>query len=182
MDPITLAAITSGVTAVKGLLQNANDLKDIYGQIDTLLGHTEEADKPKPKKKLTRQQQILRMRTGGGDGSYETDISEAADAVLARKAAQHQLDLLKAEINKKWPVKHGEQTTWDAILEEREKRIKAKEERLKKAKEAAEKKRKHDRELLHKVLMEGGKAIAIILSITGVGYFLYLAAQKGGSL
>jgi len=182
MDPLTLAAITSGVTAVKSMLGTAKDIKSIAGQIDALLGHTEEADNPKPQKTLTRQQQILRMRTGGGDGSDETDISEVADAVLARKQAQHQLDLLKAEINKKWPVKYGEQTTWDAILEEREKRIKAKKERDKKAAERREAKRLHDREMLKKIAVEGGKAIAVILACTLVVYWLYWAAQKGGSM
>ena len=176
MDPLTLAAITSGVTAVKSMLGTAKDIKSIAGQIDALLGHTEEADNPKPQKKLTRQQQILRIRTGGGDGSDETDLSEAADAVLARKEAQNQLDLLKAEINKKWPVKPGEQTTWDAILEEREKRIKEKKERVKKAKEEAKKKREHDRALWHKILVEGGKVVILVAVIGVIAWFLWWAS------
>ena len=167
MDPLTLAAITSGVGLVKQALGTAKDIKDVAGQIDALLGH---AEKPStPPKKLTRQQQILRARTGGGDGSDETDIAEAADAIILRKKAQYELDLLKDEVNRVWPVKHGEQTTWDAILEEREKRISAKKKAAKKrAAKAAD-----QRAFIKKAATIFAQLLAVTGVAIGIGYIIW---------
>ena len=55
-----------------------------------------------------------------------------ANDIIAERELEKSLEGLKNEINRKWPAKGGNKTTWDLILEEREKRVKAKEERKRK--------------------------------------------------
>ena len=57
----------------------------------------------------------------------------------------------------------------------------SKEERKKKAKIAAKEKAEHDKQLLHKILVEGGKGIIVLALIGAMAWFLIWAAEKGGS-
>lgn len=68
-----------------------------------------------------------RAKDDGGDDS----ISSAAAAVIEKKQLDQQISDLKDEINRKWPSKPGEKSTWDQILAEREKRIAEKKQREK---------------------------------------------------
>jgi hypothetical protein len=139
--------------------------------------HHENKKKPKKKPPKTRMEQVLRIRAGDGDEEDETSISSVANDVLVEKQNKLALESLAREIDKKW----GE-GTWEQIQLERDKRIKARDERIEEAKKKAKAKAEHDRKLLHSILVEGGKAAVIIIVVVGMIYFLYWAAQKGGSM
>ena len=102
-------------------------------------------------------------------------MSSAAAAVIEKKQLEQQLTDLKDEINRKWPTKVGEKTTWDLILDERKKRIIDKKEREEQeridAEERAEKRKA--------MLIEVAKGVAVIVIAGGIGWFLYWAATNG---
>ena len=117
MDPLTIGLAIAGT---KKLLESANDLKDIAGGLDKLF-HASEA-KPKKvdhKKPKTRTQQLLRMKAGDADYDDETSISSVANDILEQKRNEMALH------------------TFEAIKEERAKRIEAKKIQDKKNKEKA---------------------------------------------
>ena len=119
MEPIsaTLALIAATKTAVEA----AKNVKDIGATLDQLFSSHEGAEKTKKKQVAkTRREQILRIRTGEKEGG---ETSEAISLVLQEKDRARELDLLKIEINRKWPNAPKEPTTWDLILKEREKRV-----------------------------------------------------------
>ena len=177
MDPITIgAAIATAKAAVstaKSVQELSHSLQDLWHNEHQ---YSQAKKKPVTKKPKTRMEQVLRIRTGETEVD-ETSISAVANDVLVERQNEIALKNLATEVDKKW----GD-GTWQTIVDEREKRIKAKEENAKKKKEAARLKAEHDRHLLKRILEEGGKAVAIVLVIAGVVYFLYWAAQKGGSL
>ena len=177
MDPITIGA---AIGAAKAAVSTAKSVQELTHSVQDLWHNEQEyaqAKKKPTKKPKTRMEQVLRIRTGETEESDETSISTVANDVLMERQNELALKALAAEVDKKW----GE-GTWQTIVEEREKRIKTREESEKKKKEAARLKAEHDRHLLKRILEEGGKAVAIVLVVTGVVYFLYWAAQKGGSL
>ena len=112
-----------------------------------------------------------RAKDDGGDDS----ISSAAAAVIEKKQLDQQISDLKDEINRKWPSKPGEKSTWDQILDEREKRIADKKERAKQdkidAKERAEKRKA--------ILIEVAKGLAVAAVAGGIAWFLWWAATYG---
>ena len=130
MDPLTIGLAIAGT---KKLLESANDLKDIAGGLDKLF-HASEA-KPKKvehKKPKTRMQQLLRMKSGDADYDDETSISSVANDVLEQKRNDMALHNLGVEIDNKFG-----KGTFEAIKEERAKRIEAKKVQAKKNKEKA---------------------------------------------
>tara|TARA_R100000234_G_scaffold86257_1_gene55078 strand:+ start:2155 stop:2694 length:540 start_codon:yes stop_codon:yes gene_type:complete len=179
MDPVTIAA---SIAAVKTAVGAASNVKDIGSSLQKLFADQEQAEQNKNSndaKPKTRQQQILRRRAGEDMDAYgdDTSISSVAADVLAEKQNELNIAALGKEIDRKWGM-----GTWERIQEERTKRLKIKEERELAAKTKAIEKRKHDKELLKRILVEGGKAIAIILSICAVIGGLYWAAERGGSI
>ena len=183
MDPITIGA---AIAATRQAVKVAKDLGGIGKDLDALFNHQEAHKKNKKKKHQSdRQSQnadTIRKRAGEEDSDDgDTSISAVASDIIAERELEKSLQGLKNEINKKWPAKGGNKSTWDLILEEREKRVKAKEERKKKAKIAAKEKAEHDKELYHKILVEGGKGIIVLALIGAMAWFLIWAAQKGGS-
>tara|TARA_R100000664_G_scaffold20918_2_gene30183 strand:- start:6 stop:482 length:477 start_codon:yes stop_codon:yes gene_type:complete len=158
-------------------------VKDIGSSLQKLFADQEEAEQNKDTqsraKPKTRQQQILRRRAGEDMDAYgdDTSISSVAADVLAEKQNELSIQALGQEINRKWGL-----GTWERIQEERQKRLKAKEERELAAKARAIEKREHDRALLRRILVEGGKAITVILIICLVIGGLYWAAERGGSI
>tara|TARA_R110000803_G_scaffold40606_1_gene87459 strand:+ start:240 stop:776 length:537 start_codon:yes stop_codon:yes gene_type:complete len=130
MDPLTIGLAIAGT---KKLLESANDLKDIAGGLDKLF-HASEA-KPKKvdhKKPKTRTQQLLRMKAGDADYDDETSISSVANDILEQKRNEMALHNLGVEIDNKFG-----KGTFEAIKEERAKRIEAKKIQDKKNKEKA---------------------------------------------
>ena len=102
-------------------------------------------------------------------------MSSAAAAVIEKKQLDQQLSDLKDEINRKWPTKPGEKSTWELILEERDKRIADKKEREKQEKIESEERAEHRKE----VLIEIAKGFAVIIIASGIGWFLWWAATSG---
>lgn len=145
-------------------MDNASNLRDIYGAVDQLLGHAEQPQKPKKRKML---------KAWSGDDA----TAEATEVVLNRLEAERQLDLLKKQVNSKWPTKPGQPDAWTLIEEERKKQ---KERRA----EAAKKKVIRDeekREFRQKCLMWTGQILLVAVLIGGLIGFLMWAATKGGS-
>ena len=174
MDPITIGA---AIGAAKAAVSTAKSVQDLTHSLQDLWHNEQEyaqAKKKPTKKPKTRMEQVLRIRTGETEESDETSISTVANDVLMERQNELALKALASEVDKKWGV-----GTWQAITDEREKRIKAKKENDKKKKEEAIAKAEHDRNLFKKILQEGGKAVIVILCCSGVVYFLYWAAQHG---
>ena len=178
MDPVTIGlaigTLKSAVSAAKTVQEISHGLEDLWKAEQD---HHENKKKPKKEPPKTRMEQVLRIRAGDGDEEDETSISTVANDIMVEKNNKLALDALAKEIDKKW----GE-GTWQEIQTERDKRIKARDERIEEAKKKAKAKAEHDRKLLHSILVEGGKAAVIIVVVVGMIYFLYWAAQKGGSM
>lgn len=112
-----------------------------------------------------------RAKDDGGDDS----ISSAAAAVIEKKQLDQQISDLKDEINRKWPSKPGEKSTWDQILAEREKRIAEKKQREKRKKIEAEERAERRKA----ILLELAKGLAVAAIAGGIGSFLWWAATSG---
>ena len=168
MEPIstTLAA----VALVKAGLSHANDLKDIAGGLDKLFHATENKPK-KVKKKLpkTRTQQLLRMKAGDADYDDDTSISAVANDILEQKKNERALENLGIEIDNKFG-----KGTFEAIKEERQKRLDIRAKNTQKAKEKAKHQKEEDDAFYDKMfgyLIEAGKLI-LILAVTGIAVYL----------
>ena len=83
---------------------------------------------------------------------------------------------LKAEINRKWPSKPGQPSTWDQILVQRKKLLAQRAAADQLAKENALRKAKADKLFWHKVAVEAGKILILCAVVTAIGAFLYYAA------
>jgi len=127
-----------------------------------------------PGSSIGKKNKSILQKRAADDGS-ETSTSAAAGAVIEQIQLDQQLDDLRDEINRKWPAKPGEKTTWNKILEERDKRIAAKEEREKQEKIDAEE-RAERRKV---ILIEVAKGLFVIAIAGGLFTFLYWAATYG---
>ena len=174
MDVITIAA---AIAATKTLVKSAKGVQDIAHGLDGLFQAKEQHEKNKnhkPGSSIGEKNKSILQKRAKDDGS-ETSMSSAAAAVIEKKQLEQQLNDLKDEINRKWPTKPGEKTTWDLILEEREKRIVDKKKREKQEKIEAEERAEHRKA----ILIEIAKACAVIIIASGIGWFLYWAATSG---
>jgi hypothetical protein len=172
MDPVTIAA---AVQATRTLLKSARGISDIAHSLDSMFKHQEDhAKKKKGKKPKTRQQQILRMRSGDKDYNDDTSISAVANDVLEKKKIDRGIEILSREIDNKWG-----KGTWQSILDEREKRIKENKENSKKRKEAAKRKAEEDKEYYKKIASWVGQILIVCGAIGGLIWFLVWAANRG---
>jgi hypothetical protein len=112
-----------------------------------------------------------RAKDDGGDES----ISAAAAAVIEQKQLDQQIADLRDEINRKWPSKPGEKSTWDQILAEREKRIAEKKERERREKIEAEERAERRKAML----IQLAQGIVVLAVVAGISSFLYWAATQG---
>jgi hypothetical protein len=174
MDVIT---ITAAIAATKTLVKSAKGVQDIAHGLDGLFQAKEQHEKNKDHKagsSIGEKNKSILQKRAKDDGS-ETSMSSAAAAVIEEKQLKQQLDDLKTEINSKWPSKPGEKSTWELILEEREKRIADKKEREKKEKIKAEERAEHRKALL----IEISKGLIVIAIAGGIAWFLWWAATSG---
>ena len=174
MDPLTIAA---AITATKTLVKSAKGVQEIAHGLDGLFQAKEQHEQNKkhdPGSSIGKKNKSILQKRARDDGS-ETSMSSAAAAVIEQKQLEQQLNDLKDEINRKWPTKVGEKTTWDLILEEREKRIANKKKREKQEKIDAEERTKKRQAILFEI----GKGLAVIVIAGGIGWFLYWAATSG---
>ena len=174
IDPLTIAA---AVAATKTLVKSARGVQEIVHGLDGVFQAQDDHEKNKnhkPGNSIGEKNKSILQKRVADDGS-ETSTSAAAAAVIEAKQLQVQLDDLKAEINSKWPSKPGEKSTWDQILEEREKRIAAKKEREKQKKIDAEERAERRKA----ILIEVAKGLAVAAIAGGIAWFLWWAATYG---
>ena len=175
MEPVstTIAAIA----AVKGAIETAKNIKDIGNSLENLFSDHEKAEE-KPKKKKgknkpsTRQQQVLRMRSGDEGYDDDTSISAVANKVLEDKQKAIALKNLAVEVDRKWGA-----GTWEEIKKQRTKLIAAKEASDKIAKENALRKARADKIFWAKVLLEGRNVLIILVMVVSLYYFLSWACK-----
>ena len=169
MDPVTIAA---SIAAVKTAVGAAKNIQSIGHSLEGLFSAQEEQKKKKQKKKpTTRMQQVLRIRAGDEDYDDDTSISAVANQVLAEKQNHIALENLAREIDKKWG-----RGTWNQILQQRKKLLVEKKAADQLAKENALRKAKEDKIFWHKVLVESGKVVLILLFTAAIFGFVYWAA------
>jgi len=174
MDPITIAA---AIAATKTLVKSARGVQEIAHGIDGLFHAKEAHEKNKDHEagsSIGKKNKSILQKRAKDDGS-ETSMSASAAAIIERKQLDQQLEDLKTEINRKWPSKPGEKSTWDQILAEREKRIADKKERAKQEKILAEERAERRKA----ILIEVAKGLAVAAIAGGIGWFLWWAATYG---
>jgi len=167
VDPISIGI---AISATKALLDKAVEIKDIAGGLDKLF-HASEAKpkKVKHKKPKTRMQQLLRMKSGDADYDDETSISSVANDVLEQRRNERALSNLAVEIDNKFG-----RGTFEAIKEERTKRLAIKAKNTQKAKERAKQQKEKDDAFYDKMfgyLIEAGKLI-LVLGVTCIVVYL----------
>ena len=178
MDPITIGtaigACKAAVSTAKSIQELSHSLQDLW-TAETNYNEKKRNKKSKPIKATSRMQQIIRRRAREDEEAYgdDTSIANVATAVLAEKENKMALEELAIEIDKKWG-----KGTWDTIRLERAKRIKARHEARKAAALKARQIKEHDDAMLKKVLIEGGKAVLLIIFILGLVYGLMWAKDR----
>ena len=169
MDPVTVAA---SIAAVKTAVGAAKNIQSIGHSLDGLFKAQEEHKKNKKKKRpKTRMQQVLRMRSGDEGYDDDTSISAVANKVLEDKQTELALLNLAREIDRKWG-----KGTWNQIIQQRKKLIQERKAADQLAKENALRKAKADKEFWHKVMVESGKILVVLLAVTAVIGFVMWAA------
>lgn len=174
MDPLTIAA---AIAATKTLVKSARGVQEIVHGLDGVFSAQDAHEKNKNHKAGSsigaKNKSILQKRAkdDGGDDS----ISSAAAAIIEKKQLDQQISDLKDEINRKWPSGPNEKSTWDQILDEREKRIADKKERARQEKIDAEERAERRKA----ILMEIAKGLSVVAIAGGIGTFLYWAATYG---
>ena len=177
MDPVTIGAAIGACKAAVGTAKSIQELSHSLQDLWTAETdyQSNKSKKKKPVKATSRMQQIIRRRAREDEDAYgdDTSIANVATAVLAEKENIMALEELAIEIDKKWG-----KGTWDKIRLERARRIKARHEARKAAALKARQKKEHDDAMLKKVLIEGGKAVLLIIFILGLVYGLMWAKDR----
>tara|TARA_R100000655_G_scaffold782_1_gene3222 strand:+ start:1689 stop:2225 length:537 start_codon:yes stop_codon:yes gene_type:complete len=174
MDPLTIAA---AIAATKTLVKSARGVQEIVHGLDGVFHAQDEHEKNKshkPGSSIGEKNKSILQKRAKDDGS-ETSMSASAAAVIESRQLETQLSDLREEINRKWPSKPGEKSTWDQILAEREKRIAAKKEREKQEKIEAEERAERRKAML----IEVAKGLAVAAVAGGIGWFLWWAYTSG---
>ena len=174
MDPLTIAA---AIAATKTLVKSARGVQEIVHGLDGVFSAQDEHEKNKkhkPGSSIGQKNKSILQKLAKDDGGDDS-ISAAAAAVIEQKQLDQQISDLKDEINRKWPSKPGEKSTWDQILAEREKRVADKKERARQEKILAEERA----ERRQKILIEIGKGMMVLLIAGGIVWFLWWAATYG---
>ena len=172
---IIIGGLKTAINACKGAVDTAKDIQDIAGHLNTIFNHKEAAEKKlsKPEKKKKNKLLAFFSRKTGEDEDDETSIAAAMDAVVQKKILDREILNLSIKINYRFGP-----GTWQAIINERDKRIKAKKEKETKAREQEKKKIAASDKFWGKVLVEGGKIILLILVVGGVYLWLSRANHR----
>lgn len=174
MDPLTIAA---AIAATKTLVKSARGVQEIVHGLDGVFSAQDAHEKNKNHKAGSsigaKNKSILQKRAK--DDGADDSISSAAAAVIEKKQLDQQIADLKDEINRKWPSAPGEKSTWDQILDEREKRIADKKERARQERILAEERA----ERRQKILIEIVKGLAVASIAGGIAWFLWWAYTSG---
>jgi hypothetical protein len=172
MEPIS--ATIALITAAKGAVETAKNIKDIGNSLEALFssheGGTKESKKGK-KKPNTRMQQVLRMRSGDEGYDDDTSISAVANKVLEEKQKALALQNLAKEVDRKWGA-----GTWEEIKKQRTKLLNEKKASEQLIKENALRKAKDDKVFWHKFWVEAGKvALILVFASLIVGFVMWAA-------
>ena len=179
MDPVTLAASYSAakvaISACKSALETADDLSSIGGHLDAIFGANSEVNKNKKAIEKSHNEKVIESRMGAQDGSVddETTLAGATRSQVAHEEHEEALNSLRKSLE----ARFGE-GTWKAILERQKAAIAAKKKREADAREAELERQERHR----KILLECAKGAGIIFCACLIGYWLYFAATKGGSV
>tara|TARA_Y100000361_G_C11133178_1_gene330285 strand:- start:536 stop:1126 length:591 start_codon:yes stop_codon:yes gene_type:complete len=177
VDPITIGAAIGACKAAVGTAKSIQELSHSLQDLWTAETdyQSNKSKKKEPVKATSRMQQIIRRRAREDEDAYgdDTSIANVATAVLAEKENKLALEELAIEIDKKWG-----KGTWEQIRFERAKRIKARHEAKREAALKAQQKKEHDDAMLKKILVEGGKAVLLIVFVLGLGYALIWAKDR----
>ena len=174
IDPLTIAA---AVASVRTLVKSARGVQEIVHGLDGVFHAQDEHEKNKnhkPGSSIGEKNKSILQKRAKDDGADDS-ISAAAASVIEARQLETQLSDLREEINRKWPSKPGEKSTWDQILAEREKRIAAKKEREKQEKIDAEERAERRKA----ILIEVAKGLAVAAVAGGIAWFLWWAATYG---
>ncbi len=174
MDPLTVAA---AIAATKTLVKSARGVQEIVHGLDGVFHAQDEHEKNKKRKpgsSIGEKNKSILQKRAKDDGS-ETSMSASAAAIIEQKQLDQQIADLRDEINRKWPSKAGEKSTWDQILDEREKRIAEKKEREKREKIEAEERAERRKAML----LEAAKGLAVAIVAGGIAWFLWWAYTSG---
>ena len=165
------------MAATKTLVKSARGVQEIVHGLDGVFqaqdDHKKNKDQ-KPGNSIGEKNKSILQKRAKDDGGDES-ISAAAAAVIEQKQLDQQISDLKDEINRKWPSKPGEKSTWDQILAEREKRIADKKERAKQDKIDAEERAERRKA----ILIEVAKGLAVAAIAGGIAWFLWWAYTSG---
>ena len=174
MDPLTIAA---AIAATKTLVKSARGVQEIVHGLDGVFHAQDAHEKNKAHKagsSISNKNKAILQKRAKDDGSDDS-ISSAAAAIIEKKQLDQQISDLKDEINRKWPSGPNEKSTWDQILDEREKRIADKKERARQDKIEAE-----ERAERHKAIwIEIVKGLAVAAIAGGIAWFLWWAYTSG---
>ena len=160
MDPVTIGVALAGA---KKLLDISSNIKDVASSIEHILNLTEKAEKAEKSKKKNKN---------------DTSIKSVIKDTVTERNNRTLLRNLAIDVDEKYGF-----GTWNAIEQERERRlIIEKENKVKEAK-AKKLKQKKAKELNKKILhwlAELGKLLLILISAGAIGYVIYINRYIGG--
>ena len=154
MDPVTIGVALAGA---KKLLDISSNIKDVASSIEHILNLTEKAEKAEKSKKKNKN---------------DTSIKSVIKDTVTERNNRTLLRNLAIDVDEKYGF-----GTWNAIEEERERRLVIEKENKIKATKVKKLKQKKAKELKNKILhwlAELGKLILVIALSGGAGYFIYI--------
>jgi hypothetical protein len=175
MDPVTVMA---AIAAVKASLKTAKDVQGIASSLDALFHHRSEAKKraEAAKKKPSKLSQFIRKKTGEEDNDDPDSISSVMTETLEKKKLDRELLNLSIKINNTFGP-----GTWQKIIETRQQRIKKRKELEAVSRENKRRKAQASKEFWHKVLVESGKVVIVVIVLFCLAMFLKWAMERGAS-
>mgnify|MGYP003127038501 CR=1 FL=1 len=172
---LVLGGLKAAISACKGAVDSAKDVQDIAGHLNTIFSHKDDAEKrlKRPSKKKSNKLLSFFSRKTGEDEEDDTSIAAAMDSVVQKKLLDREILNLSIKINNKFGP-----GTWQAIINERDKRVKIKKERDQKAAVQARKKADESDRFWGKVMVESGKILVLIFVVGGLYLYLSWAYHK----
>ena len=178
MDPVTISAAVAGFQVAKksielcrSALETADDISGIAHHLDAVFhAHSAAHAKVKKKKPQTPLQKLF-ARKQEAEASSSEELSDVIEETIEKKKLDKQIMMLSLQIDRRF----GE-GTWKSILDTRKARIKARQAAEEVARQNALKKAKADKIFWHKVLVETGKVVLVLLFTAAVIGFVYWAA------
>ena len=150
-------------------------MSQIGGHLDAIFGANSEVKKNKKAVERSHNERVVESRLGEQDGSVddETSLAGATRAQVAHEEHEEALNSLRKALNDRF----GEDT-WNNILERQRIAIAEKKKRAEAAREAERERKERNK----RIALECAKGAGVIFSACLIGYWLYYAATRGGSV